>query len=1028
MTGCTDRGTGCLQDGCRTSVTNRSSGPGRANTVQVSCRVLGAVEVVREGAVVSSGGAQPRLVLALLIADRGRVVPVDRLVDALWGPSPPATAVPVVQTLVSRLRRVLADLPDPPHLETRPPGYLLDLDAQDLDAGRFEAGLYRARKLLGRDPHEAVTSVRDALAEWHGPAFAEFAGVEHLRVEVDRLEDLRVAAHELLLGARLACGEHEEVIASLDHLVAEHPLRERLWAQLMIALYRSGRPGEALQRSEQLRRLLREELGLSPSSELRELEQDILAERPHLRWAGGGGAGTTPPIQPGTGPVGLVGRGAELAALRGLLATRRLVSVTGPGGVGKTRLAAELLAEHSAVAPDGGRWVDLAPVRGPAAALAAVAGALDLQRRAERSIEDSIIDVLTDRVLVLALDNCEHVLDVITPLVTLILRRCPGVGVLATTREPLGLPGETTWVLSPLAVPSSASATVEEVRGSAAGALFTTRAQAARPGFVLGAGNRRAVAEICIRLDGLPLALELAAARVRSMTPEDLAERLDARFRLLASPHSPDTRHRALLDVMQWSHDLLTPSERLLFARLSVFAGRFDLPRAEDVCASDGLERAEVAALLAALVDKSMVVAEPAGDRMRYRLLATLRAFARERLDERPDAGATRRAHALSHLQGARAAGAGTGGPDEGAWLHRIGQDVDDLREAFETSARLGDVDTALELVTSMREYAFRGIHDEVLDWAQRAVDLPGSAGNPLHPLVLAMIGYGRFVRGELADAVTTGRRAVEAAAALGVSTGAVAERVLANALIYQGRTQQAMHWMDRMVAAARETADDAVIAHSCYMSSVARTSTGDRGTARRLADEAGRAADRCGSPTALAQAAYAWGLHLEGEDPDRALDLLVHSGQTALAAGNRWLHAFARTEELYLRAQRGDAATALRGYRDVVQTWYRGGDWANQWLSLRHLMGVFAALGDDDVAAVLHGALDAAGATAALPFELSGAERVTALLAAARARLGATAFDLATDRGRRMRDEEVVRLTLTHLDMVTRDPGSPGS
>lgn len=649
--------------------------------------------------------------------------------------------------------------------------------------------------------------------------------------------------------------------------------------------------------------------------------------------------------------------------------------------------------------------------------MAAVATTLDVQRRPERSLADSIVDALAAQNLLLVLDNCEHVLDGVAALVARILRRCSSVRVLTTTREPLGLPGEVTWALPPLDVPSAGTVSLDEVRASTAVALFAARAAAARPGFMLDEANRRAVAEICIRLDGLPLALELAAARLRSMTPADLADRLDARFRLLAGARSPELRHRNLLDVVRWSYDLLGPAEQTLFARLCVFAGGFDLARAEDVCASVDLDQPAVAALLAALVDKSMVVATESGGRMRYRLLETLRDFAREQLRARPDAAATRLAHARSHLRTARAAGAGLGGPDEGYWSRRIDDDIEDLREAFGASVALGELDTALELVAAVREFAFRSIRYEILDWAHTVSVVPGTEERPLYPVILGMIGYGRYVRGEFTGAVVAARNAVAAAERLGTSTEALAERVLGNALFYRGETVDGLAWMDRMVEVARDSGDDSLLAHGCYMRSVAHTSVGDRDGARRLAAEGQQAAQRCGSPTALAQAAYAAGLSCKPDDPDRTLELLVTSGRLAGAVDNRWLRAFARTEELHLRAQRGDIDQALTGYREVVDTWFRGGEWANQWLSLRHLFGVFAALGDDEIAAVLHGALDAAGAATALPFEPSEAARVNALAGTVRARYGPAAFDAAVNRGRTMRDEEVIRTTLEHLD-----------
>jgi predicted ATPase/DNA-binding SARP family transcriptional activator len=988
----------------------------------VDCRVLGPVEVVDEGSALSLGGSKPRLILAMLLAERGHVVSLDRFVDALWGPSPPVSAVPTLQTHVSRLRRLFLAATDPPRIETRPPGYRLEVAPQRLDAARFEAGVGCARRELDNDnPRHALRAAEAALGEWRGPAFAEFAGEDVLRAEAARLEELRVVAHEVAIGARLACGEHADVIGVLEALVAEYPLRERLWAQLMLALYRSGRPGEALQRGAELRSLLREQLGLSPSAEVRALESDVLAERPELTWVG-----PVPDPAPQAvravprDPAPLLGRDGELTIVRRLVAENRLVSVTGPGGVGKTRLVQELLEEFADAHPGGIRWVELAPVRDGEPAVAAVATALDLQRRPERSLEDSIVEVLALQTLLLVLDNCEHVLESIAPLVARILRRCPSTRVLTTTREPLGLPGEATWALPPLDVPSSGTASLTEIRASTAVALFTARAGAARTGFILDEANRRAVAEICIRLDGLPLALELAAARVRSMTPADIADRLDARFRLLAGTRSPDMRHRALLDVVRWSYDLLGPAEQTLFARLCVFAGSFDLPRAEDVCTSADLDQPAVAALLAALVDKSMVVATESDGRMRYRLLETLREFARTQLRTRSDATATRRAHARSHLRTAQAAGQGLGGPDERHWSRRIDDDLEDLREAFGASLRLGDLDTALELVVAIREFAFRSVRYEIVDWAHTVSTMPGAEERPLYPVVLGILAYGRFVRGELTGAVVAARNAVAAAARLGVPTLALAERVLGNALFFRGETADALVWMDRMVEVAQESGDASLLAHGCYMRSVAHTSVGDHDAARRLAAEAQRAAQRCGSPTALAQAAYAAGLSCERDDPGRAVELLVSSERLAGAVGNRWLRSFARTEELYLRAQRGDIDEALTGYREVVDTWFRGGEWANQWLSLRHLFGVFASLGDDEIAAVLHGALDAAGAATALPFEPSRAARVNGLADTVRARYGAAAFDAAVNHGRSMRDEEVVRMTLEHLDART--------
>ncbi|MEJ2871449.1 BTAD domain-containing putative transcriptional regulator [Actinomycetospora sp. OC33-EN08] len=988
-------------------------------------RVLGSLELLTEGEIPPLGGPKPRLLLAALLAHRRRLVPSDRLVAILWENDAPATAVATLQTHLSRLRRVLHVEPEGPRLETRPPGYRLAVGPDVVDADRFEAGVAAARLHLAGDPAAARDHVDRALAEWRGPAFAEFAAVDGIRLEAERLEELRVSARELGVDARLACGAHLELVGELEGLVAEHPLRERLWSQLMLALYRSGRPAEALRRAHQLRHLLREELGLDPTAEVRDLETGILTEAPDLDWRPPPGTAARVAAALPRGPNLLIGRTDDLRTVRARLTENRLVTVTGPGGVGKTRLAQELLPDLGIAGEHGVRWVEFAPVSGPTAAVVALATALDVQRRPGRSLEDSVVEALRTQELVLLLDNCEHVLDAITPLVDRILRWCPGVLVLATSREPLGLAGEAVTVLAPLAVPRSPATAPADARRSDAVSLFVARATAARHDFVLDEATVGATTDVCRRLDGLPLALELAAARMRSMSVAELADRLDGSFRLLGEKHAPDPRHRSLHEVIEWSHGLLTPFEQELFAYVSVFAGTFTVRRAEEVCVRAGLERADVLPGLATLVDKSMVVSQLVDGETCFRLLETLRSFARAQLDARPHAAgeAGRLAHARAHLDAAHVAADQLGGAEEADGMRTLDRAVDDLREAFEAGIALGQLDLALDLVTCAREFAFRAIRYEVCRWAESLVALPAATTRPLFPLVLGVVAYGRFVRGDLAAAVEAGRAAVRYADRAGVSTGGLAERALGNALFYRGETDAAVVAMDRMTVIAQRSADDGLIAHASYMRSVAATSVGDVEGARRFAALARAAARGCAAPTARAQADCATGLCVRREDPDRALGLLHDSAGNAASVGNRWLRAFARTEELALRAARGDVDTALWGYSDVVGTWFRGGDWANLWLSLRHVSAIFAVIGEERTSATLHGAIHAAGAATALPFEPGDADRITATAESVRVRLGEDEYGRAVATGRGMRDEDVVRMTLERLAALTGRP-----
>jgi hypothetical protein len=544
--------------------------------------------------------------------------------------------------------------------------------------------------------------------------------------------------------------------------------------------------------------------------------------------------------------------------------------------------------------------------------------------------------------------------------------------------------------------------------------LFVERARSAHAGFVLDDDNRAAVAEICIRLDGVPLALELAAARMRSMSPAQLAERLPERFRVLAgSRRATDPRHRTLRDLVQWSYELLTAPEQQLFDRLSVFAGSFVLERAERVCAGNGIDQRDVAVLLGVLVDKSMLVAHDG----RYRMLETLREFGRAQLAASPDADDVRAAHTAVHAELARAAARGLGGPDEAVWMAELDMSFDDLREAHAAAVAAGNADHALRIVIGVREYAWRRIRYEHLAWADVSVQLPGAQDHPLLPVALGVVAYGRFVRGELDDVVAAGEHAVAEAERLGTLTAGLAERALGNVLFYLQREAEALVWMDRMVEAALATGAPAIMAHAYYMRSVAQTTIGDPDGGGRFAALSAAAAIESGSPTALAQADYARALSLQTIDPHRALALFERSVEHAEAVGNRWIRAFALTESLWIRARLGEAAEVLSRYRDVVDTWFRGSDWANQRLTLRYVFAILERVGHDEVAAMLYGALEEAGVMEALPLEPSTADEFAHAAERLAARLGEPAFGDAVERGRVLRDEELIRFVLREID-----------
>ena len=807
--------------------------------MSVTVRILGEVTVERADAPPARLAPTLRVLLAVLAAQRGSVVSVSRLREVLWGEQEPAAAAATLQSHLSRLRRLLCPEGG---IVARGGGYCLELSAGVVDAEEFVRLTDEARGLA--EPGDGVRAYGAALAWWRGPAFGELADHDVIRVEAVRLEELRHTAVEQWIECRLGAGGDAAVVGDLEGLTAEHPLRERYWRQLMVALYQTGRQADALRRAAELRNLLREELGLGVSPALRDLEARILADDPALLAAApatpGGDHGR--PIADDPSP--LVGRDEQLAQLAEAVRADRLVTLVGPGGVGKSRLAQRLAATSDDDFHDGVAVVELAAVRDPAALGESVAAALDVQQRQHLSVEDTVLAVLASRhQLLLVLDNCEHLLDAVVPLVERIRTRCHNVHVLATSRAPLGLPGEIVSPIAPLAVAPPDVTDADGVALAPATQLLLERATAASPGFALTDANAPVVAELCRRLDGLPLALELAAARLRSLAPETIVERLGPRSHLLdAGPHAIDVRHRTLRDTIGWSYELLSTSERTLFNQLSVFAGSFDLPTVEAVCDLEPdlvVERAtDVVDVLVALVDKSMVQVI---NGRRYQLLETLREYGREQLDDVGGVEAVRARHLRWFVELAERSGEGMAGPDEAVWSRRIEADFDNFRAGHAWAVRTGDVDAAVRLVAGLREYAFRRIRYELTSWATTAAIVPGAPEHPRYPVVLATVAYGHYVRGELAKAIEVGHQAV--AASSGCDSSGLAERTLGNALFYLGRVDEALAWMDQMVASAHASGSPARLAHALYMRSVAETSVGRTVRGAVLAGEAQAAA-----------------------------------------------------------------------------------------------------------------------------------------------------------------------------------------
>ncbi|MGA6173736.1 ATP-binding protein [Streptomyces sp. NPDC012600] len=728
--------------------------------------VLGPLAVwTADGRTVRVPELKVRALLALLLAQQGHPVSADRLVDELWGCKPPRNPAGVLQTKVWQLRRTLEEAEPGGRglVVSLASGYRLRAEGDEVDSGRFHRLTARARST--DDLRERAALLADALAVWRGPAFADFPDAGFARAARDRLEEERLTALEEQAEVRLELGEHARVADELIELVALHPLRERLRTAQIRALYLAGRQGAALSSYADLRGRLAEELGVDPGPELTALHRAILAQDPALTTA------TTPPTAPSRSPAPpsahpapglpvplteLVGRSGATGELRALLAAHRLVTLTGAGGVGKTRLALETAARVADRFPGGVRLAEfaaLAPPRGPAGAAGDRAGASPagvhevvgavLGVRDDSGPNpaggaplvpaDRLAHALGDEQALLVFDNCEHVVEEVAELAGQLLRAAPGLRILATSRKPLGITGEHLQEVEPLRHPDSAAGlTPAAVLRFGAVELFVARATAAAPRFVLDRGNVEAVVSICRRLDGIPLALEMAATRVRALGVTELAARLDDRFPLLSvgSRGAPE-RQRTLWAVIDWSWGLLDDEERAVLRRLSVHADGATLDAAEAVCAAEEPGRTPVLDLLARLVDCSLVVMTETADGPRYRLLESVAAYGTERLRESGESDRARRLHRAYYTELAERADPHLRGHRQRQWLRRLDAETANLRAALADAVQEGEADGALRLVNALAWYwRLRGRGHE----AERSLSLALSTADGAPP------------------------------------------------------------------------------------------------------------------------------------------------------------------------------------------------------------------------------------------------------------------------------------------------------
>jgi predicted ATPase len=674
---------------------------------QLEFRLLGPLEARAADRSLPLGGKKQRALLALLLLNANEVVSIDRLIDELWGEHPPATAVHTVRVYVSELRKALRGGGAQQTLLTREPGYVLALEPDQLDLGRFSRLTAEARRALAENEHErAAHGLHEALALWRGPALADVANEPFAQKEIAHLEELHLSALEERIEVDLALGRHSELVAELKTLVAANPLRERLRAQLMLALQRSGRQAEALAAYREARSALVGALGIEPSRELRELEAAILRQDAALAAPPVPSAPTTNLPVPATF---LVGRASELAQTVAIVLRPdvRLLSFTGVGGSGKTRLALALAEEVAGEFRDGVFLVELAPLRDSALVLPTIAQTLGLREVSDEPPRETLKRFLQEKELLLLLDNFEHVLAAGAAVAELlaVARR---LKVLVTSRASLHVYGEHGYPVPPLAENDAV-------------ALFVERARAVEPSFEVNARGRGTINEICRRLDRLPLAVELAAARSKLLSPEAMLARLDQRLELLTGgPRDVPLRQQALRATIGWSYGLLEPSEQTLFARVAVFVGGCTVEAAETVCET-ALDP------LASLADKNLLRLEERAGERRLGMLETVREYALERLEGSGEAERLRERHADYYLALAERAEPELEGAGQAEWLRRLGPDHDNFRAALAWSERSGAKHLELRLAAALaRFWAVRGHVSEGRRWLEGALARDG--------------------------------------------------------------------------------------------------------------------------------------------------------------------------------------------------------------------------------------------------------------------------------------------------------------
>ncbi|MCL1587832.1 MAG: winged helix-turn-helix domain-containing protein [Actinomycetia bacterium] len=901
-------------------------------------RLLGPLELIVEGHRIDIGGPNQRALLSYLALRDGELIPIPTIVAAVWGDRAPDGAVRSLRTYVSNLRRILGSAVE---IRGERGMYVLTRAALETDINLFRRGVGDASDI--DDPHGLASTLASALALWRGPLLADVDRPWVLE-ESAILDSQRINATARWAEAMIEDGEPESVIAQIDVLVEATPHDERLTGILMRALYLSGRQSDALAAYRRLRNTLAEELGLEPGPELKRLEEQILV---HEVATGGKDQRNAFPAPTSD----LVGRVAEIDDLMARTEDARLLTLTGPGGVGKTRLALEVGRRVDELGVQPVFFADLAAVQDRPAVLAVLAASVGVQAHPDVGPLVSMIEYLAPRPAMLVVDNCEHVSDTAAGALATLVRGCPKLTIIATSRSPLHVDGEFEWQTPSLAFPERSSARIDDLTSWPAIELLVQRAPNT---FELTDDNSGDVVDLCRNLDGLPLAIEIAASRLGSMTPTEIIAALGSRLSLSPVDGTAESRHATLAATIGWSYELLPSQPRELFARLGVMSGRFLFEDVLAVCADEDEPHQVVRHQLSMLVERSLITAETTGTRTRYRLLETIRRFALDRLGDRDVRVRTR--HAIHFAAVAEFETTRLLSDEEGDAIVEVSAAHDNLRGAFRWAISTGDFESASKIVVSLPDGAYWRSHNEVASWARELWEKLGS-DDIRWRAVSGAAARGSWQEAQFEDAVRFARDAVDVEGKVPSMCG-YPEDVLADIALYRGDAKTALVHYSAVAEIANRVGNRPRYVWATYYIAVVEAVLGRRAEASAAAARALSGARETGNPTSLAFSLYASGLAVKHLKPQEAGAMFEEATMMASSVANDWFSNLARMELASVATAYGDREAGFRDFASVVDYWHRIADDTQLRHTWRYMTRALSSVGLHEDAAVLAGAL----------------------------------------------------------------------